>query len=69
MTALIALVLAASAPQADAPSVPQGGGAQASARATVEILRAETSDPDGGEGATARQVRRRSPAIISVEFE
>lgn len=69
MTPLFALVLAAAVPQG-APAEPRPhGGAQVTVRATAEVLRAETSSPDAGEGGAKRQVRRRANGQIAVEFE
>lgn len=69
MSPLIALVLAAAVPQAG-PAEPRAqGGVQVSVRATAEVLRAETSNPDAGEGGAQRQVRRRAGGQVSVEFE
>jgi hypothetical protein len=69
MTPLIAFVLAAAVPQAGAAEVRPPSGAQVTVRATAEILRAETSSPDPGEGGARRQVRRRVNGQIAVEFE
>jgi hypothetical protein len=69
MTPLIALVLAAAVPQTGAAEVRPQTGAQATVRATAEVLRAETSNPDPGEGGAQRQVRRRAGGQIAVEFE
>jgi hypothetical protein len=55
----------AATPMADAPP----RGVQVSARATAEIVRAETSSPEAGEGGTRRQVRNRGAGQFSVEFE
>ncbi|MFM5949998.1 MAG: hypothetical protein ACKOPM_12370 [Novosphingobium sp.] len=70
MLAPFALILAAAtplaaAPLADAPT----RGVQVSGQATAEVVRAETSSPDAGEGGTRRQVRNRGSGQFSVEFE
>jgi hypothetical protein len=65
-----ALILAAATPLAATPvaDVPPRG-VQVSGRATAEIVRAETSSPEAGEGGTRRYVRNRSGGQASVEFE
>ncbi len=66
---VLASVLAAAAPVA-APGEPRAApAAQATVRATAEIVRAETSSPDAGEGGARRQVRPRDGGQIAVEFE
>ncbi len=69
MFALIALVLVAAVPEAGAAAARPQGGAQATVRATAEVLRAETSSPDAGEGGAKRHIRRHAGGQISVEFE
>ena len=69
MTPLIALVLAAAVPQAGPGEVRPSSGAQVTVRVTAEVLRAETSSPDPGEGGARRQVRFRANGQVSVEFE
>ena len=69
MTPLIALILAAAAPQVAAPEPRPAPAAQVTVRATAEILRAETSSLNAGEGGAHRQVRNRPGGQSAVEFE
>lgn len=65
-----ALILAAAAPLAASPvAEAQPRGVQVSGRATAEILRAETSNPQVGAGGTQRHVHKRATGQVSVEFE
>jgi hypothetical protein len=70
MAILSALILAAAAPQAiQAPATaPQPRGVHATALATVEIVRAETSSPVTEKGATMRQVRPQRDGQVLIEF-
>jgi len=69
MMPLIALILAAAVPQSGAIEPQPHTSAQVTVRATAEVLRAETSNPDPGEGGLRRQIRRRADGQVAVEFE
>ncbi|MFM5953727.1 MAG: hypothetical protein ACKOPE_05425 [Novosphingobium sp.] len=68
MAIAFALILAAAAPLQVAATPASPGGVRATAMATVEIVRAETSSPQAAPGATARKVRT-GAGQSAVEFE
>ncbi|MBN8500897.1 MAG: hypothetical protein J0M19_07085 [Sphingomonadales bacterium] len=68
MMTLMALLLVSGTPglAGDEPVPTQ---ARISARATAEILRADTSSPETPDGGARRQVRQRPGRYVTVEFE
>ncbi|MCC6924637.1 hypothetical protein [Novosphingobium sp.] len=69
MTIALPFVLAALVTQAPLPDQPQPRGVRVVASATVEILRGEVASERAGEGGLARQVDRREPGRVTINFE